>query len=572
MNGAEFVLDAVRAQGVEYVFMDPGGLNDAFMGPMTSTPGLTTVVAAFEGGAAYMADGYARASGRLGVCFGIGGPGVLNMTTALAAAGADRSPVLVVSGEVPRSWEGTGGFQDASGAAVDDIGVLKPVTGVSISVSSPAVLAHHLRHAITHAYTQRRPAHLSIPVDVQKAPVDGTWRPVPTELSHPRFLDEAAFGRLVEVLADPAAPHNIVLLAGPGVARDDGPEALLEVVERFELPVATTLAGKGIVPEDHPLALGVFGYGGSRWAIDGLRDPAVEVLIVLGSGLSQRDTMQWDPAMLPSQALVHVEIDPLLIGRTWPSDLPLLGDAATVLRRVLDLPTDRTRGLEAGRTDRLAFVERVRAGGPRAYEEADTRSDAQPMHPARVVDELRRAFPREGALCVDSGAHRAWFAEYWPAFGPGTHFSLTNLAPMGGAVPLGIGAWLARPDRPLMVATGDGCMLMHGMELHAAARQGVPVIVALMDNEAYGNIWYRAHEMGPGPEELTRIGGVDWVGLARSLGCGAEAVERPDGIAPAVGRALESDGPYLLDLRIDKRYPTPIAPWRARQAAWEDHE
>jgi acetolactate synthase-1/2/3 large subunit len=572
LNVAEYLLAAMRDQGVGHVFMDPGGLNDSFMLPMTGTDGLRTVVAAFEGGAAYMADGYARASGGLGVCFGIGGPGVLNMTTALAAAAADRSTVLAISGEVARSWEGLGGFQDASGAAIDDIDALKPVTGLSLSVSSAAVVAHHLRHAVTHTFARRQPTHLSIPVDVQKAAIDADWQPVPAALSHPHFVDEAALGRLLALLSGLDAPRNVVLLAGPGVLHAGATDTLVAVAERFEIPVATTLSGKGLVSEDHPLALGVFGYGGSRWALDAVRDGEVEVLIVVGSGLSQRDTMQWDPTMLPSRALVHVETDPLLIGRTWPSEVPVLGDAATVLGRLAALAGDDAAGLDAGRDTRRSFLARIRSIGPRVYREEDTRSDAVPMHPARVVVELRNAAPDDCVLCVDSGAHRAWFAEYWNVRTPGTHFSLTNLGPMGGAIPLGIGAKLARPDRPLMVATGDGCMLMHGMELHTAARERLPLVLAVMNNQAYGNIWYRAHTLGPGPERLVEIPGIDWVGFARSMGADGEAVELPDEVAGAMGRALEREGPYLLDLRIEKGYPTPVGAWRQRQAEWEDHE
>ncbi len=364
MNVAEYLLAAIRDQGVDQVFMDPGGLNDSFMLPMTGTDGLHTVVAAFEGGAAYMADGYARASGGLGVCFGIGGPGVLNMTTALAAAGADRSTVLAISGEVARSWEGLGGFQDASGAAIDDIDALKPVTGLSVSVSSAAVVPHHLRHAVTHAFARRAPSHLSIPVDVQKAVIDAAWQPVPAALSHPHFADQAALERLVALLSGAGAPRNIILLAGPGVLQAGATDALAAVAERFEIPIATTLSGKGLVSEEHPLALGVFGYGGSRWAIDAVRDGAVELLIVIGSGLSQRDTMQWDPAMLPSRALVHVETDPLLIGRTWPSEIPVLGDAATVLERLATLADDEATGLDAGRETRRSFLARIRSIGP----------------------------------------------------------------------------------------------------------------------------------------------------------------------------------------------------------------
>jgi acetolactate synthase-1/2/3 large subunit len=141
---------------------------------------------------------------------------------------------------------------------------------------------------------------------------------------------------------------------------------------------------------------------------------------------------------------------------------------------------------------------------------------------------------------------------------------------MGGAIPLGIGAKLARPERPLMVGTGDGCMLMHGMEVHTAAREKVPLVIALMNNQAYGNIYYRAAKMGPGPERLTEIPGIDWVAFARSMGADGERVERPDGIAAAMARALEAPGPYLLDLRTDKTYPTPVAVWRQRQQQWED--
>ncbi len=568
MKTTDYMIKALRDQGVSHVFIGLGGLNDNFMPPLTETEGLRTVVAAFEGGAAYMADGYSRASGGLGVCFGIGGPGVLNMASALAAANTDRSSVLAVSGEVARSWEGMGGFQDSSQAGIDDIDILRRLTGFSLSMSSPKVVPRHLRHAITYAFTRRSPVHLSVPVDVQKAEVFEEWQPIPTSLSSARFIDEAAFANAVDMLNN-SETRNIIVLAGPGVKRE-GPEMLVRFAERFSVPVATTLSGKGVMPEDHPLALGVFGYGGSRWAIDAICSDEVEVLLVIGSNLSQRDTLQWDRRMLPSGALIQVDADPLLIGRTWTADVPVVADAGTMLKKLAEL-----RGvseLEAGRNDRLDFLRRIRALGPRCYGLEDTSSDAEPMHPARVVTELRAAFPDHGVLCVDSGAHRAWFAEYWEARRPGTHFSLTNLGPMGGAIPLGIGAKMARPERPLMVATGDGCMLMHGMELHTAAREDVPLVIALMNNQAYGNIFFRAAKMGPGPEHLTDISGVDWVAFARSMGGDGERVERPESIAAAVSRGLDFSGPYLLDLRVDKTYPTPVGVWRARQKEWEDND
>ncbi|HTA36406.1 MAG TPA: thiamine pyrophosphate-dependent enzyme, partial [Solirubrobacteraceae bacterium] len=169
-----------------------------------------------------------------------------------------------------------------------------------------------------------------------------------------------------------------------------------------------------------------------------------------------------------------------------------------------------------------------------------------------------------------SGAHRAWCSQYWTSFGDGDYLSLANLGPMGGAIPLGIGAKLARPERPLVVATGDGCMLMHGLELHTAARHEVPLVVLVFDNRSYGNIWYRAKDMGPGPEGLTDIPGVDWVALARSLGGDGVAVQRPEQLAEAFERGLAASGPFVISARVDKRYPTPIAPWRRAVAEWHD--
>lgn len=569
MRVADYIVGALKDQGVDHIFIDLGGLNDTFMPPLSETPGVRTIVAAFEGGAAYMADGYARASGGLGACFGIGGPGVLNMATALAAARTDRSPVLAISGEVARSWEGMGGFQDASGAGLDDTDALRRLTDLSLSMSSRAVVRHHLRHAITHALTRRYPVHLSVPVDVQKAEIDDEWTPLTSALIANQALDTQALDEAAALMGK-KGHERIVVLAGPGVQHTGGDQALRTFAERFHIPVATTLSGKGVIPENHPLALGVFGYGGSRWAIDGILSDDVDVLVVIGSGLSQRDTLQWDPRMLPSKALIHIEPDPVLIGRTWHSDAPVVGNPGEALNRLAGM--DDPDGLMAGREARTRFLASIKGAGPRWYNSDDRQSDARPMHPARVVAELRAAFPDDGVLCVDSGAHRAWFAEYWDIRQPLTHFSLTNLGPMGGAVPLGIGAKLARPERPMMVATGDGCMLMHGMEFHTAAREKIPMIVAVMNNRAYGNIYFRAAKMGPGPERLTEIPGIDWVGFAKSMGGDGERVEDPNDIAAAVARGLETNGPYLLDLDVEKTFPTPVGVWRERQKEWEDND
>jgi acetolactate synthase-1/2/3 large subunit len=277
--------------------------------------------------------------------------------------------------------------------------------------------------------------------------------------------------------------------------------------------------------------------------------------------------------MLPSKVLIHIDADPLRIGRTWPTTVPVVSNAKVALERLMRMPDTRMSRLHSGRFVRRQFLQNIRKKYSRVYCNKNQRSAAVPMHPARVVSELRAAFPDDGVLCVDSGAHRAWFAEYWTVKQPNTHFSLTNLGPMGGAIPLGIGVKLAVSEQqPVMVATSDGCTLMHGMELHTAVRENVALIIALMNNRSYGNIWYRAHKMGKKPEALTDILGIDWVKYAESMGAIGETIKRPDEIASAVKRALRSNRAYVLDLQIDKTYATPISPWKKRQKEWEDND
>jgi acetolactate synthase-1/2/3 large subunit len=569
---SDFVLRAVVAEGVDTVFMVPGGVDDPFMGPMTWIPGLRTVVAAHEGGAAYMADGYARASGRFGVAVGIGGPGLFNMVTALASARDDHIRVLALSGEIPTDVEGRESFQDASGAGLDDNDVVRPVVGRTLSCERPETVAPHLHDVITHMLVRNEPAHLSIPVDVQQQAVPDTWEPLPPTLYRPTSVDAETLA--ADVWPTLGANDRVVVLAGAGVRGEDGAAALVAFAERFGVPVATTLAAKGVMPEDHPLSLGVFGYAGSRWATEALLDDEVDVLLVVGADLTQRNTMYWDERLRPRHLLVHVHDDATLIGRIWPS-VPVVGDAAATLRSLLAADHDHARALEAAAPARRARVEAAKAAADRCYEPEHRHADGIPIHPARLVADLRAAAPRDTILSVDSGAHRAWAGHYWESYGPNAYLTGANLGPMGAALGLSIGAAMARPDASHACLIGDGCMLMHGMELHTAVRHEVPVVVVVVNNGAYGNIWFRARDISPAAESLTAIDGIDWAGFARSLGAEGRTVDDPADLRPVLSSAFATADrarrPVLVDVRVDKAAAKPIEPWTTAAHAWEDH-
>jgi len=470
MLTTQYLLEAFRGEGITHVFLVPGGLIDPFLPALASTPGITPVVAGHEGGAASMADGYARAGGRFGVCFAIGGPGVTNMVTAVAAARTDFSPVIVISGQVPTNWEGRGGFQDSSPAALNDVAVFHPITISSLMVENLHLVHHHLRASLTKMLAgSQGPAHISLPTDIQKDEVQTPWVKLDETLYAPRFVDRHGIERLWRLLApsdNSPAPIRILALVGAGVEKSGGTEDLVAFAERFEIPVATTLRAKGVFPEDHRLSLGIFGYAGHRYAIDTILSDDVEILLVLGSGLSQRDTLFWDRRMLPSRALVQVDIDPQVIGRTWPVDVPVVGDCGRTLQVLMSYDYQLAQALESANPQRRTWLERIRAAGPRHYEGENTTSAAVPLHPARVITELRRVMPRDTVLVVDSGAHRAFCGHYWEAYEPRSYISATNLGPMGWAIPAGIGAKAARPDRPLVVVTGG--------RLHVDARHGDP--------------------------------------------------------------------------------------------------
>ena len=571
--GSDFILDALLQEGLTHLFLVPGGLIDPFLPALARHPGLRAIVAAHEGGAAYMADGYARASGRFGAALGIGGPGLCNMATAVAAAKTDASPVLVLSGEIPIDMEALGEFQDASQATLDDTAVMKPLTRLSATVASARNLDHWLRHALTAMWAQPRgPVHLSLTHDAIAGQTGAHCTTVSDYFAAVDPLSRIAAEAAINAIAQ-ASGAKIAFLAGAGVEHDNAAAALKAVAEQWSIPVATTLRAKGVFPGDHPLSLGVFGYAGTRHATAALLEDVPDVLIVLGSGMNERDTMHWTlRERLRERAItVHVNMD--------MDELTTHGSAAHVVpgncRAFLELMRERSdaiaAALGAGEEQRRAWLAKIRSG-PRLYDLENCSRATKPVHPAAAIAALRRVYPRDGILLIDSGAHRAFAGHYWIAYEPRTYISATNLGPMGWAIPASVGVQCARPDRRVAVITGDGCMHMHGLEIQTAARYHLPIIFVVLNNAALGNVWLRAHTYGPVPAELTSIPDHDWAAFARALGAQGFTVDDPAQLEATFRKALAADAPVLIDVKADKNCPTPVYDFAAGARAWSYHE
>jgi len=572
MLGTDFILRALVAEGLDHLFLVPGGLIDPFLPALARQPELHPIVAAHEGGAAYMADGYARASGRFGAVLGIGGPGLCNMVTAIAAAKTDSSPVLVLSGEVPVDMEGLGEFQDASQATLDDAATVKPLTRASLTISSVKSLSHWLRHALTAMWEQPPgPVHLSLTHDVLTAECAADHTTISGYFAAVESLSRPAAEEALRVFAATKVGPRIAFFVGAGVEHDNASAVLKDVAERWSIPVATTLRAKGVFPENHDLSLGVFGYAGTRHATRAILGDDLDVLVVLGSGLNQRDTMHWTLRDQPKTLMIHVNTDMDELTAHAEADHIVPGSCRAFLELMNASGDAIGPSLDAGQAQRRAWLEQIKSGA-RLYDIENCEKMTSPIHPAAAIAALRNVYPGDGILLVDSGAHRAFAGHYWTADEPRSYISATNLGPMGWAIPAAVGVQCARPDRRVAVITGDGCMQMHGMEVQTAARYRSPIVYVVLNNSALGNVWLRAHQYGALPSELTSIPDHDWAGFARALGAQGLTVDDPAQLEDAFTSALAADATVVIDVKTDKNCATPVYDFNAGARAWSYHE
>jgi acetolactate synthase-1/2/3 large subunit len=564
MTGAEFLLRCLRDQGLGHVFLVPGGHIDPLVAELGKGPGLQPIVAAHEEGAGFMADGYARISGRFGVCMSIGGPGAGNVLPAAIATSSDRSRVLFITGDVPATLQGRGAFQDGSMDGTRDSAFL----GLATTFSEEVELISQFPRQLAAAFRAMGgvppgPVHLSIPTDMQKAelPTESVFPSPSAEPSRP--VDLPALVRASRSAL--AGAGKLAVLAGRGCVSSGAGETLRAFAERYEVPVATTFAAKGVLPYDHRLCLGMFGYAGTNRAITALLGGDLDVLLVLGSSMNLRDTLFWSRELAERTQIVQVDIDPTMLGRDYPVPHTVVGDCRQTLEQLCGFADGPLRPLADSAPARRDWTAELKTL-PAHFDVENLTSEAVPIHPARLIAEMRRALPRDTILFVDSGAHRAFAGHYWESFGPGGVCSATNLGPMGWAIPAAIGGKLARPDTPVAVITGDGCMRMHGMEIVTAARHQIPILFVVSNNSALGNVYLRARKENPGAAELTLLSEVDWAAFGRALGAGGARVEAPGDLAAALRTALAAPGPYVLDVVTQRDCPTPVSPYNTMKA------
>jgi acetolactate synthase-1/2/3 large subunit len=545
----------LKAEGVSVVFGIPGGLLHPFFEVIETDPDIELIVTKHEEGAAFMADGYARVSRRLSVCAGTSGPGATNMITGVACAFADGVPMLVVTGQVASHMFGKGAAQETSREDMDIVAMFRPVTKYSAMVTSPESMAQHLRRALRHALSGRPgPVHLNVPVDLWDRPLEEAWFDPRTYRPDTRTFDRVAVQRAATHLMNAKRP---VLFAGGGVGIAGAEEHLRALAELLPARVATTPRGKGLFPEDHPLSLGVMGFAGHAAARDVLLGEAgTDVLLTAGTSLNETATLNWTPELRRNRVFIQLDIDSDRIGRNYPVDVALVGDAQTVLVEIVyHLHRLMREGARAASTW---------SGEPpavRSFSSPELRTSEQvPLTPQRWRKDLEEVLPKDAVIFSDIGGHMLSNIHYL-TIGEGQKFVLNlGFGSMGHGTAAPIGAALVNRQRPVFAVIGDACFTMNGMELVTAAEYGVRVIWIVENNNMHGITWHGSKLVGARvPLASVRYKRpLEVAAIARAMGLAAWVVDGPGQIQNAVKEALHHAGPSLIEVRVDGNIAPPL--------------
>jgi len=536
-NIAEWLTQSMAAQGTRHAFLIPGFLLGPLNEALAKSSACRPVVCAHELGAAYAADGFARASGTPGWCLAISAPGASNLLTGAIAARLDHQRVLYLVGDVPTANAGRSAFQDGGEPGGRDLALFSQAVPCARAARTAAEASSRFAEILARmSALPPGPAFLSLPRDVQamEASAEILGAALATQ---PCLPSAAALDSLLAALASAKRP---ALLAGEMAGEPGFSKHLLGFAERHRLPVASTMPAKGLFPETHSLSLGCFGYGGSPRAREALLGTDNDFLIALGVSFNERNTLQWDKRLFEGRQIARVL--PWQNGERHDGVLEIVANPGAVLASL----EDRLAPFwDERRPMREAWIESL-AGHPLAAP-IHRSAGAQGLHPAEIVATLRAQMPQGTKLFVDAGLCRRAVGQWWTCTEPGELYTSPVTAPMGWGVAASIGGQLARPAQPVVALAGDGSMLMHGSEMVTAVRYEIPVIWVVNNNAALGTVWQRA----PTPEasRLTLAPRIDWAAQAEVWGAQGFRAETTEQLATALRAAGAARRPAIIDVR-----------------------
>ncbi len=545
MRGGEALIKSLQDQGVDVVFGYPGGqvlpLYD-----MIYDSDLRHILVRHEQCAAHAADGYARASGKVGVCISTSGPGATNLVTGIATAYMDSSPIVAIAGQVPSWLIGNDAFQE-----VDTIGMTMPITKHNFQPINGEEIPETIKSSFYIAGTGRPgPVVIDLTKDAQEQEVEFNedikidlpgYKP--TRKGHPLQIKRAA--SLIQNSEKP------VILAGGGVIISDSSKELLKLSELIGAPVTTTLLGKGCFPEDHDLALGMLGMHGRRPANFAVDD--CDCLIAVGCRFSDRTTGKVDEFAKDAK-VIHIDIDPAEIGKNIDVEIPIVGDAKIILSNLVKaISQSRISGKSQEWTN---YLKKFKMSSiPRIS------FDDIPLKPQQVMKEIMEAVDEDTIMTTDVGQNQMWMAHYFISKKPRTFLSSGGLGTMGFGFPAAMGAKVAMPESDVVAVCGDGGFLMVSQDLATIKEYDIPIVVCVLDNRYLGMVAQWQNLFYEKRLSHTHLGEVpDFVKLAEAFGVNAERVERPGEMRETLKNAINSGEPTLIDITIDPNEILPMVP------------
>lgn len=547
MTGSQAIIRSLEMLGVTDVFGLPGGAILPTYDPLLDTEKINHVLVRHEQGAGHAAEGYALASGRVGVCIATSGPGATNLVTALADANMDSIPMLAITGQVACSSIGTDAFQEA-----DIVGMTMPVTKHSYLVTDPEDIPRVLAEAYHLASTGRPgPVLVDVAKDAQQGQLTFSWPPHvelagyrPVTRGHSKQIREAA--RLI------AAAERPVLYTGGGAMRANAPAELAELAELTGAPVVTTLTARGIFSDSHRQNLGMPGMHGTVPAVYAMQQ--ADLLITLGARFDDRVTGQLD-TFAPNAKVIHADIDPAEISKNRIADVPIVGDLASVIPDLTQAV--RQEFEETGAPDLSTWwqaLDSLTETYPLGY----TRTEDGHGSPQHVIERISALTGPEAVYASGVGQHQMWSAQFVDYERPRQWLNSAGLGTMGFAVPAAMGAKVGQPDRVVWAIDGDGCFQMTNQELATCVINDIPIKVAVINNSSLGMVrqWqtlfydgrYSNTELNTG-HDSRRI--PDFVKLAEAYGCAALRCERDEDVDATIQKALEiNDRPVVIDFVV----------------------
>jgi len=531
MIGAQILIECLKREGVEVMFGYPGGQVLPIFDKLYDAD-IRFILTRHEQAAAHAADGYARATGKVGVCLATSGPGATNLVTGIATAYMDSIPIVAITGQVKSFLIGNDAFQEA-----DVTGITRPITKHNYLVKDIKDLARTIREAFYIASTGRPgPVVIDIPSDIQMQDAEFTWPEAvdirsykPTYFGHPGQIKKAA-----KFIADSKRP---IIYAGGGVVSSGAHLALRELAERIQAPVTMTLMGLGVFPASHKLSLGMLGMHGTAYANHATMES--DLIIAIGARFDDRVTGRLD-VFAPHAKIIHIDIDPASISKNVKVDIPIVGDARNILGELLEALKK-----VPDTSEWLKTIEAWKKRHPLAYQ------DEGKIKPQYVIEQVYEATKGEAIITTEVGQNQMWAAQWYKYQHPRTFISSGGLGTMGFGFPAAMGAKIGCPEKIVFDIAGDGSIQMNIQELATCVCNKINVKVAILNNGYLGMVRQWQELFYKKRYSHTCITGPDFVKLAESYGASGIRAIRKEEVRPAIEKAMSINNTVFIDFHIE---------------------